>query len=162
MDKDAAIGSGGDGRHGCGDSLAVGVEMLEVHDAPALGVIRNPLEQLAICVVPLVVVAEQRQVEHFDPELQLRVIGPLVDPAQVDDALHAVGEQLLSALVRERADVVGAHDGAVPRLCSVLGRQAAEIADVDAAVPVQEPCGAHPTPRRAPPGCPGASATWRR
>ncbi len=52
--------------------------MLEVHDSPAFGVIRDPLEQLPVSVVPLVVVAEKRQVEHLHAQLHLRVLVHLV------------------------------------------------------------------------------------
>jgi len=79
-------------------------------------------------------------VDHPDRASRAWAIGgELVGAAQIDDRADAVVEQRLPAGRREMAEVVGADDRAVPRLAAVLGRQAAEIADVHAAVPGERP-----------------------
>jgi hypothetical protein len=57
--------------------------------------------------------------------------------AQVDHRAHAVSVQLGPAVRRQLVHGVGAYQRAAARLAPVRGRQPAEIADVEAALPVE-------------------------
>ncbi len=83
----------------------------------------------------VVEVAEQRDVHRLDRQLAGRVLVELVGRPEVDDPPDAVGDERLPAGVAEPARVVGAHDRAEAGRPAARGRQAAEVADVDAAVP---------------------------
>ena len=65
----------------------------------------------------------------------MRVVRDLGVEAQVDDALDAVPFE--RAEVAQPAHVVGADDHAVGGLAAVLERHAAEVAHVQAALPLQ-------------------------
>ena len=73
--------------------------------------------------------------EDLDGKLGGRVGRELVVRPQVDDRLDAVVDERRPALVAQLADAVGADDRVVPRLAAVLGRMAAEVADVEQPVP---------------------------
>ena len=92
--------------------------------------------ELGLDLLPLARVGlEERNVQDLDGQLGRRVRFELLVRAQVDDRLHAVVDERRPALVAQLADAVGADDRVVPRLVAVLGRMAAEVADVEQAVP---------------------------
>jgi len=79
--------------------------------------------------------AEDRDVHHVDVDVARLIVGELLGEAQVDDALHAVIGERAPAFVGQPANVVGANDTAEPRTSTVLGRETAEVTNVDAALP---------------------------
>src|SRR5262245_2385440 len=80
---------------------------------------------------------EERDVQDLDGQLGRRVGCELVVRPQIDDRLHAVVDERRPALVAQLADAVGADDRVVARLIPVLGRMAAQVADVEQSVPEQ-------------------------
>src|SRR5262245_51371457 len=78
---------------------------------------------------------EERNVQYLHGQLSRRIGRELVVRPQVDDRLDAVVDERGPALVAQLADAIGADDRVVPRLAAVLGRMAAEVADVEQPVP---------------------------
>jgi hypothetical protein len=76
-------------------------------------------------------------VDDVDVDVARLVLGELLGPAEVDDPRHPVVRERVPARVRELAHVVGAHDAAGHRLAAALERQSAEVAHVEAAVPLE-------------------------
>src|SRR5439155_21365070 len=77
----------------------------------------------------------ERHVQNIDRKLSRRVGLELVVCTQVDDRLHAVVDERAPAFVAQPPDAVGSDDRVELRLAAVLGRMAAEVADVEEAVP---------------------------
>jgi hypothetical protein len=103
-------------------------------------------------LLPLRVVRlHERNVDDLDRQLGGRVLLALVVAAQVDDEPDPVVDERAPALVAELPDAVGANDRTAVRLASVGRRQAAEVADVETAVPHQVPGFRQQRPRA---GCP--------
>ena len=83
----------------------------------------------------LVVVVEHGDVDDLDVEVARRVVGDLELLAEIDDAGDPRCEQRLPSLAGEVSERVGPDHRTERRLAPVLGRQPAEIADIDATVP---------------------------
>ncbi len=77
--------------------------------------------------------------DDLDRSLAGRVLLELGREPQVDDAPDPVLDERLPACLGQPADAVGAHDRAHPRLAAVLGRMPAEVAHVEAPLPLQTP-----------------------
>ena len=119
------------------EALAVALEEVDVRPRVVIGDVVDRVEMRVELgdVARVERLAEHRDVHDLDVDVARLVLGELLRPAQVDDARHAVLGERAPALVGQPADVVGADD--TPRRVSppVLGRQAAEVADVQAALP---------------------------
>ena len=115
----------------------VGVELLEDVEVRPFEVLggsergRVRLEQLAVRGSE----PHEGNVHDLDRQVALIVLGDLLGEAQVDDARDAVALERLQ--IAQPPDVVGADDDAEARLAAVLGRDAAEVAHVEAALPLQ-------------------------
>src|SRR6185437_5843144 len=113
------------------------VEEVEVRPAQVvrrLGSGHARLERLGVGVVPH---AEDRHVGHLDGERVEHVLLELGRKAQVDDPRDAVVDE--RPCVAQPADVVRPHERPVARARSVLGGDAAEVADVLEPVPDERP-----------------------
>jgi hypothetical protein len=86
-------------------------------------------------VIRVVLLTEDRDVHDVDLDVARLVLCELFRPTQVDDARNAVFSERVPAGVGERANVVRTDDGARACTSPVLGRQPAEVADVEAALP---------------------------
>ena len=84
----------------------------------------------------------ERQVDRAEP---VRALGrggrQLVVVAQVDDRAHTVVPERRPAGRAEPVEAVGTHDGAAARHAAVGRREVAEVASVEAAVPVEMAAG---------------------
>src|SRR5207247_926077 len=78
-------------------------------------------------------------VHDLDRELPWRVERQIAVEPQIDDARDAVLQERGPAGVAQRPHGVGPDDRAEARRAPVLGRVAAEVADVDAPVPGEGP-----------------------
>src|SRR5205814_1586801 len=139
MDDEAALRRPGDGANRCAD---VGLEALEEDQVDVarrrldVGRRRRGGLDLGTDLLPLALVRlHERDVLHVDLELARRVVLALVVAAQVDHCADAVLDERGPAGLGQLADAVGANDRAEARLAAVSGRMAAEVADVQAAVP---------------------------
>jgi hypothetical protein len=78
-------------------------------------------------------------VHDIQVDVARRVVVELLAPAKVDDAGDPVLGERTPAVVGEPPDVVGADQPAEQRLAAVLEPDAAEVADVEAALPLEQP-----------------------
>jgi len=111
----------------------------------ASGVESAERDDLDEVVLPRAV--DQRHVDDLDRGVARRVEVELLPEAKVDHGAHAVLDDRRPARLAQPARVLGADERAAPRLASILGGQAAELADVDEAVPGKCPHAASSTPR---------------
>jgi hypothetical protein len=91
----------------------------------------------------LVVLVDERDVNDVDRNLAGRIGRELSREPEVDDRPDPVRDESVPSLVAELADAVRPDDGAERGATRVPHRMPAEIADVDAPVPV-EPALRHP------------------
>ena len=118
------------------EPLAVALEEVDVRPGVVIGDVVDREVRVELCHVLLVErVAEHRDVHDVDVDVARLVLCELLGEAQVDDPLHAVLGERAPAVVGQPANVVGANDAAEPRTSAVLGRETAEVADVQAALP---------------------------
>src|SRR5215831_5494932 len=159
LDDDAPLGSFRDRPYRGSD---VGLEALEEEDVAVacclddVGHLRKTFELLADLLPLLLARFHERHVPHVDRKLPRWVVLALVVAAKVDHGADAVIRDGLPALGGEVPDAVCAHDRAEARL-AFGGRMAAEVADVEAAVPDEiATTQQRPRARRL-----GGSSTWR-
>src|SRR5215831_347156 len=160
LDDDAPVGSLGDRPYRRAD---VGLEALEEEDVAVACCLddvryrRKTFELLADLLPLLLGRFHERHVPHVDRKLPRRVVLALVVAPKVDHGADPVIREGLPALGGEVPDAVCAHDRAEARLAAVGGRMAAEVADVEAAVPDEiATTQQRPRARRL-----GGSSTWR-
>src|SRR5581483_9710014 len=79
----------------------------------------------------------ERNADRFDARRALTEVSALVLVAKVDDRADAVPLDRSPAVWRERVERIGAHDRSPARLLSASNHQAAEIAGVEAALPIE-------------------------
>ena len=130
VNEDSTFGRLRDRGHGAPEPVGEPVEEEEVVTAaPFTRVVdvRQELVHLADAAR-----VQQRDVDDLDGRLVRLVLVP-----QVDNSTDVVVGDGAPARLRQKRDVVGAHDDAEARLASVLERQAAQVADVAAALPAE-------------------------
>ena len=139
MDDDASLARVCDGADGCGDVRLEALEKEEV-DVSSRG--RNVRRRgrcgldLRPDLLPLAVARlHERHVDDVDRHIGGRVFLALVVAAEVDHRPDAVVDEGRPAGLGQKPDAVRPHDRAAVRLASVTRRVAAQVADVDAAVP---------------------------
>jgi hypothetical protein len=139
VDDDAAVlGRVGDCRERCADVRAEVREVGEVAVGEPVLLARAPPPRFDVRSAVLGILGpEERRVHDLDRDVARRVAEPLLVEAEVDDAPDPVRDERGPAGGAQRVDVVGADDRAAPRCASVLGRQPAQVADVEASVPLE-------------------------
>src|SRR5207244_10202195 len=118
-------------------AVAVALEEVEIRPGVVVGDLRDGEQMLVELgdVAGVVALAEHRDVHDLDVDVARLVLGQLLGPAEVDDALDAVTAKRPPPVVGEAADVVRTDDSPLADAAAVLGRQAAEVTNVQAAVP---------------------------
>ena len=91
--------------------------------------------------IHLVLFRLERHVDDLDRHVERRIALQFVVPAEVDDRADAVVHERAPAGRCEVPHAVGADDGAEPCRPAVLGAVPAQLANVEAALPVEDALG---------------------
>ncbi len=159
VNDDAAGPCASDRGHGSGAALRLAVEERPVVERSAVQVV-GPAELPELGVGNVA----QRHADGAQLRRPRPEIGKGVSVPQVDHRADAVRQERRPAPRGQAAEIVRANEGAAADRVAVGGVEPAEVADVEAAVPVQVSYGVTrpPTIRRATPRTRGTGAASSR
>ena len=138
MHDDGAARLGDGGERGS-EPVAVALEEVDVRPCVMVGHVGDGV-QVGVELGEVVLIecgTEHRDVDDLDVDVARRVLRELLRPAQVDDPPDAVLGERAPAGIGQPTHVVRSDDNPFANPPAVLGRQAAEIARVQAALPGQ-------------------------